>query len=547
MDILFIIQTQGSQTLDIVKANLAYCAWHHHRVFIIELNDHGNTSIPAEKNSIAGYVGLIYDSKQEISASHKNFLKISEALDQEHFTPDIVEFYDEYNLAYLITQNVLTQLAFAANAKIILNITSQKPLEQFAIPEEHSLPGYFQRTVLQFLLTASQATFCYHSQIFELLSQKYEKQSHRVEQVFFDSRSADLTFQRKYRCFVGDDVSLTELLQSRYYPFASGKEVSMPISAESPLLSVVIPYFNMGAYIDETITSILNSSYKNIEIILVNDGSTDPATNEVLNRIGEHQAIRVIHQQNSGVAAARNNGIASAQGEIIALLDADDLVASTYYQKAVELLKRFDNVGFIGCWTEFFNESGMVDHWITHNPEPPLFFILNTINTQAIVVKKAALEKYGLHDSSLNMMLDDWESAINMLAHGIRGIVIPEFLFRYRIRRNSVYHSHADRWIKSYQAIITKHFDNLQEYSKDLLLLLIANGPNIFYKAPEQLPDYYRIMSKVSNFRIRDSLLTKLINQYYNFVELNPLGIKIRNALKPKHRASMKSFSDQGG
>jgi glycosyltransferase involved in cell wall biosynthesis len=547
VNILFIIQTHGSQTLDIVRANLAYCASHNHRFFTVEINDDEENSISSEKNSTAGHLRLARNFKQPMYSRHNEFLKIIDGLKQDGFTPNLVEFYDEYDLAYLIAQNILTQSAFAQHAKMILNITNQKPLEQFTIQEENSLPEYFKHIVLQFLLNACDAAFCYHPQGFEFLSKKYERQSARVEQVFFDSRSADLVFQRKYKFFVVDKVSKKGPPKNKYYPFALGKELSIPISADAPLLSIVIPYFNMGAYIDETIASILNSTYKNIEIILVNDGSTEPATNETLNRIEQqHPAVRVFNQQNSGVAAARNNGIAAAQGEIIALLDADDLVAPHYYQKAVELLKRFDNVGFVGCWTEFFNESGVVDHWITHNPEPPLFFLLNTINTQAIVVKKAALEKYGLHDGSLNMMLDDWESAINMLVHGIRGIVIPEFLFHYRIRTNSVYRSHADQWIKSYQKILTKHFDNLQAYSKDLLLLLTANGPNIFYKAPELLPDYYRIMTKMPNFRIRDSLLTKLINQYYNFVELNPLGIKIRNALKPKQRTVKASSKDRG-
>jgi glycosyltransferase involved in cell wall biosynthesis len=545
MNILIVIQTAGQHNLAVAEANITYCIHNYHRVFVIEIAADENSSALQNRNE-PDYLRLPYNPDQGMLFLQKDFLKITGFLHRHGFAPDVIEFYDEFALAYLFTQHVLTGFTFASTTKIMLNLTGEQLHSPFTLAEGNTLPAYFQRTALHFLLRASDAVFCHHPTLRATLAKDYENLAVKLEATSFQDDSSNLFFQKKYAALQpGTKVNGTTTLQSKKnYPFTGGKEQSIQISNETPLLSVIIPYFNMHDYITETIASVLNSTYKHIEIIIVNDGSTAPSTAEILNRLQtQSKTIRVIHQQNGGVARARNNGIAAAEGEIIALLDADDLVTPSYYEKAVNLLKRFDNIGFVGCWTEFFNDQRTIDHWITHNPEPPLFFLLNTINTQALVIKKTALVNYGLHDPNLKMVLDDWESAINMLVHGIRGIVIPEFLFRYRIRPNSVFRSNTDQWIKSYQKIIDKHFQNLTDYTKDLLILLTVNGPNIFYKAPEQLTDYYHIMNTLPNYRIRHSLLTKMINRYYNFVELNPLGIKIRTALKRKHASSEKPLA----
>lgn len=92
-----------------------------------------------------------------------------------------------------------------------------------------------------------------------------------------------------------------------------------------PLISVVVPTYNHSNYIQNAIQSVLDQTYSNIELIIVNDGSTDK-TSEILTTFENNLTIQIIHQKNLGLSTARNTGIKRAQGDYIALLDADDLM-----------------------------------------------------------------------------------------------------------------------------------------------------------------------------------------------------------------------------
>ena len=93
-----------------------------------------------------------------------------------------------------------------------------------------------------------------------------------------------------------------------------------------PLVSVVIPCFNARPWIEETLASVKAQTHRNLEIIVVDDGSTDGSA-EWLDEAGRRNVIQVIHQENRGAAAARNAGLSRASGEFIQLLDADDILA----------------------------------------------------------------------------------------------------------------------------------------------------------------------------------------------------------------------------
>ncbi len=94
-----------------------------------------------------------------------------------------------------------------------------------------------------------------------------------------------------------------------------------------PLVSVIIPIYNVEEYVEECIQSVLNQTYKNIEVILVDDGSTD-GSGEICNTYSDER-ITVIHQENKGLAEARNVGIAAANGEYIYFIDSDDYISKT--------------------------------------------------------------------------------------------------------------------------------------------------------------------------------------------------------------------------
>lgn len=104
------------------------------------------------------------------------------------------------------------------------------------------------------------------------------------------------------------------------------------------LVSVIIPFYNRIPFVVESVKSVLNQTYQNYEIILIDDGSTEDTT-EITDFIADQNCVKWIHQNNTGVAAARNAGIAAATGEYIAFLDSDDLFKPEKLERQLRLMK----------------------------------------------------------------------------------------------------------------------------------------------------------------------------------------------------------------
>jgi len=135
----------------------------------------------------------------------------------------------------------------------------------------------------------------------------------------------------------------------------------------------------MGDYIEECIRSVLDATYKHLEVLVINDGSTDPASIEKLKSIARLENVRVFHHKNQGLAFTRNYGAEVAKGAYLAFLDADDKVAPTYYEKAVAALQRNRNVYFVGAWVKYFGNSTRL--WPTFTPQPPFVLVHNPVNS----------------------------------------------------------------------------------------------------------------------------------------------------------------------
>ena len=126
----------------------------------------------------------------------------------------------------------------------------------------------------------------------------------------------------------------------------------------TPHVSVIMPVFNGESFIEAAINSVFAQSFKNFELIVVDDGSTD-ATLAILEAYGDR--IKVLRQKNSGHAAARNAASRIATGEWIAMIDADDLWEPTKLQKQLELVDRFRDGDVFYTATANFEDSARVD------------------------------------------------------------------------------------------------------------------------------------------------------------------------------------------
>ena len=119
-----------------------------------------------------------------------------------------------------------------------------------------------------------------------------------------------------------------------------------------PLVSVIVPLYNAAPYIGEALESIVASTYRPLEVVVVDDGSSDTSLAESKAFAALHAEVRVIHQANAGVSSARNHAIREAKGELILPVDADDKISPNYIEKAVEAMQ--EDVRIVGCRACYF-------------------------------------------------------------------------------------------------------------------------------------------------------------------------------------------------
>jgi glycosyltransferase involved in cell wall biosynthesis len=300
-----------------------------------------------------------------------------------------------------------------------------------------------------------------------------------------------------------------------HYPSAQpGIPAADDTDSQPGLLSVVVPFYNLGRYLPETVDSILAATYAPCEVIIVNDGSTDPDSLRVLADIeARHRAaIRVISIENAGLANARNVGANAARGEFLAFVDADDTVEPGYFEKAIGVLQQYNNVSFVYSWLRFFGKT--TGCWVTYNAEFPFLLGHNMVSILAVLRRQHFL-KYGQNRPQLENNFEDYDSWISLTAAGCVGVSLPEMLANYRVRTDSRYQSaHYDELLTMYDIMTHHHESVYRRHAVDLVNLIAANGtplvwdhPGADWNAPlvqlETLSHRYRVELQSQDFVTR--------------------------------------------
>lgn len=333
-------------------------------------------------------------------------------------------------------------------------------------------------------------TFSHHSKgsfasaikdIVNLTPEKIIEIGSKAHQTIVEECSYQSVFRKKLDLL----KSLKPKRRSNEFPYIRTREFSPDVKRKNNegLLSVIIPFYNLSEYIEACVISILNSDYTDLEVIIINDGSTELNSSEILNSIGGKYAVKIHHQKNSGLCETRNTGARLASGEFLAFLDADDTVHPSYYTKAIRVLREFDNVNFVGCWAQYFGENDEI--WPAFNPEPPYLLTHNMINSSAVVYKTSCFLAVKGNDPKMIYGMEDYETIINLVKNGFQGVVIPEILWNYRIRSGSMAQS-FNRFseLYLYRLISKKHAGFFSEYAEELANLLNSNGSGIDFNNP---------------------------------------------------------------
>jgi glycosyltransferase involved in cell wall biosynthesis len=213
------------------------------------------------------------------------------------------------------------------------------------------------------------------------------------------------------------------------------------------LVSIIIPAFNAAADIRPALNSVRAQTYQEIEVIVVDDGSSD-ATSTIVEEFARRDArFQLVRQTNEGVGAARNAGIRKARGKYIAPLDADDLWFPEKLKKQVACMEQSgDGVGLVYCWSTLTDKHGeLVDNISTSTLEGRLrhaLVLINVLGNASVpLFRAAALEKVGLYltraEQGGAQGCEDWDLALRV-AEISTVRVVPEYLVTYRQNGSSM-------------------------------------------------------------------------------------------------------------
>jgi glycosyltransferase involved in cell wall biosynthesis len=194
-----------------------------------------------------------------------------------------------------------------------------------------------------------------------------------------------------------------------------------------PLVSVVMPVYNYGKMFHKSIESVFNSTYKNIELIIVNDGSTDEYVLKKLDSLSNHPNIKIIHQENGGPSNARNNGIKNSNGEYILPLDSDDMISPEYIQTCVNIIKKNKNISPVYCDTNHVGQMSGIENRPEWSRERLIQgpFIVN-----CSMFTRESFDLCGGYDEEMKGW-EDYDLWVRMMNNGFIGKRIPKPLFTY--------------------------------------------------------------------------------------------------------------------
>jgi hypothetical protein len=239
-------------------------------------------------------------------------------------------------------------------------------------------------------------------------------------------------------------------------------------SDTQPLVTVVVPAFNAEATLAETLRSVAAQTYRRLEILIVDDGSTDSTSAIAAAFCAEEPRARLIAKDNGGVASARNRGIAEAAGEWVAPIDADDLWHPAKIEKQVAAALAAPVLpGFVYCWFRVIDEAGRIigagERWRVEGLALARLAYRNVVgNGSALLLLRAAALEAGGYDESLRARDAEGCEDVSLqlqVARRCPVALVPEYLVGYRLLAGSMSRS-GERMLRSWELALERLRDD---------------------------------------------------------------------------------------
>jgi glycosyltransferase involved in cell wall biosynthesis len=271
---------------------------------------------------------------------------------------------------------------------------------------------------------------------------------------------------------------------------------------KNPKVSIVIPCFNYGHLIDETLDSIEKQTYKNYEVIIVNDASTDEFTNKHLSNLSSKYNV-ITHKKNRGLSESRNTGIKHSTGELILPIDSDDKISTNFIAKLVSHFQTRENTGLVYGKTVYFGDR----KGVRLLPEYQLgeMLIRNLIPSCAMFLK-SDWEKVGGFKKIMKYGYEDYDFWLSIIELGREVVFDPDVTFYYRKHKQAITkHSIASLQDKKLNYSLNKileihkklYLDNVLELFKAAHFMAIENeNLKQIIKEREEHIDYFKKYAK---------------------------------------------------
>lgn len=207
---------------------------------------------------------------------------------------------------------------------------------------------------------------------------------------------------------------------------------------QSLLISVIIPCYNQGCFLSETLDSVQVQTYKNWEAIIVDDGSTDETRQVAEFYCAKDGRIKYIYQSNAGLSAARNTGVKNSHGKYILPLDSDDCIGAEYMELAVKAFTEKPNLSVVYCKAALFGKRK--GEWKLPEYSFERMLARNCIFCSAFY-KKEDFDKVGGYKVNMKYGYEDWDFWLSILDRDDEVYKIDSVQFYYRIRSKSMVRS----------------------------------------------------------------------------------------------------------
>lgn len=256
-----------------------------------------------------------------------------------------------------------------------------------------------------------------------------------------------------------------------------------------PEASIIIPAYNQGSFLKETLKSVSAQSFEDFECIIVDDGSTDN-TALVAKEYSDGSKIKYFYQDNKGLAGARNTGIKLARGSYIHFLDSDDLIYKNYIERMVNKLKEDKNIDVLSCAWDLIDENGNKISLKIGPVKSGNYFrdliLENLFPVHSVVLKSSIFKKTGLFNDRL-MAMEDWDMWLRIASEGYKFDIIDMVGVSYRRHKNCMT-LEIDRMLNNLDSLLKIFYDTHNKYKNYRQYTRLYQTFNI-YRYSEEIGD----------------------------------------------------------